>query len=67
MHRSLFPALVFLLSFLSLVHAQSAAPQAGFDVKAKQVYLIEAETGTVISGHLRTGNPRPIRDPSPRS
>ena len=48
MHRSLFPALVFLLSFTCLAFAQSAAPQAGFDVKAKQVYLIEAETGTVL-------------------
>jgi D-alanyl-D-alanine carboxypeptidase (penicillin-binding protein 5/6) len=48
MHRRLFAALVLLLPLLSLAHAQSAAPQAGFDVKAKQVYLIEAETGTVL-------------------
>ncbi len=32
-----------------VAQAQSAAPQqGGFDVKAKQVYLIEAETGTVL-------------------
>lgn len=48
MHRRLFAALVLLLSVASLAFAQSAAPQAGFDVKAKQVYLIEAETGTVL-------------------
>lgn len=48
MHRRLFVLFVLSLSFLSLAHAQSAAPQAGFDVKAKQVYLIEAETGTVL-------------------
>lgn len=48
MHRRLFAALVFFLSLISVAHAQSAAPQAGFDVKAKQVYLIEAETGTVL-------------------
>ncbi|MGQ3215179.1 D-alanyl-D-alanine carboxypeptidase family protein [Shinella sp.] len=48
MHRRLFAALIVLLSFSSIAHAQSAAPQAGFDVKAKQVYLIEAETGTVL-------------------
>ncbi|WP_411035511.1 D-alanyl-D-alanine carboxypeptidase family protein [Shinella sp. BYT-45] len=48
MHRRLFAFLVFSLSFLSLAHAQSGAPQGAFDVKAKQVYLIEAETGTVL-------------------
>lgn len=48
MHRRLFAALIVLLCLSSIAHAQSAAPQAGFDVKAKQVYLIEAETGTVL-------------------
>lgn len=48
MHRRLFTVLITLLSVASVAHAQSAAPQAGFDVKAKQVYLIEAETGTVL-------------------
>ncbi len=48
MHRRLFTALVLLLSLAGLAFAQSAAPQAGFDVKARQVYLIEAETGTVL-------------------
>ncbi|WP_439616771.1 D-alanyl-D-alanine carboxypeptidase family protein [Shinella sp.] len=48
MHRRLFAAVVFSLFFISVAHAQSAAPQAGFDVKAKQVYLIEAQTGTVL-------------------
>ncbi|HEV7245592.1 MAG TPA: D-alanyl-D-alanine carboxypeptidase family protein [Shinella sp.] len=48
MHRRLFAVLVFFLSLISVAHTQSAAPQAGFDVKAKQVYLIEAETGTVL-------------------
>ncbi|UDF29545.1 UNVERIFIED_ORG: D-alanyl-D-alanine carboxypeptidase [Roseateles sp. XES5] len=41
-------SLLFLFSLFAVAHAQSAAPQAGFDVKAKQVYLIEAETGTVL-------------------
>ena len=48
MHRRLFAVLIFLLSVTSPAFAQSAAPQAGFDVKARQVYLIEAETGTVL-------------------
>lgn len=49
MHRHLFAFLVAFLSLLTLAHAQSASPQpAGFDVKAKQVYMIEAETGTVL-------------------
>lgn len=48
MHRRLFACLVLALSFIAVAHAQSAAPQAGFDVKAKQVYMIEAETGTVL-------------------
>lgn len=48
MHRRLFACLVLALSFITVAHAQSAAPQAGFDVKAKQVYMIEAETGTVL-------------------
>jgi D-alanyl-D-alanine carboxypeptidase (penicillin-binding protein 5/6) len=48
MHRRLFACLVLALSFTTVAHAQSAAPQAGFDVKAKQVYMIEAETGTVL-------------------
>lgn len=48
MHRRLFAFLILLLTVSGVAHAQSAAPQAGFDVKAKQVYLIEAETGTVL-------------------
>ena len=48
MHRRLFAFLIVLLTVSGVAHAQSAAPQAGFDVKAKQVYLIEAETGTVL-------------------
>lgn len=48
MHRRLFVFLIVFLSTLTVAHAQSAAPQAGFDVKARQVYLIEAETGTVL-------------------
>ena len=48
MYRRLLAALFLLLCPTSLAFAQSAAPQAGFDVKAKQVYLIEAETGTVL-------------------
>jgi serine-type D-Ala-D-Ala carboxypeptidase (penicillin-binding protein 5/6) len=48
MHRRLFAVFIFLLTLASVAHAQSAAPQAGFDVKAKQVFLIEAETGTVL-------------------
>jgi D-alanyl-D-alanine carboxypeptidase (penicillin-binding protein 5/6) len=48
MHRRLFAVFIFLLALASVAHAQSAAPQAGFDVKAKQVFLIEAETGTVL-------------------
>ncbi len=48
MHRRLFFLFIAFLSVLNVAHAQSAAPQAGFDVKAKQVYLIEAETGTVL-------------------
>jgi len=49
MHRHLFAFLVAFLSLLTLAHAQSASPQpTGFDVKAKQVYMIEAETGTVL-------------------
>ena len=48
MHRRLFACLVLFLCFFTAAHGQSAAPQAGFDVKAKQVYLIEAETGTVL-------------------
>lgn len=48
MHRRLFAFLIVLLTASGVAHAQSAAPQAGFDVKAKQVYLIEAETGTVL-------------------
>ena len=35
MHRRLFTALVLLLSLAGLAFAQSAAPQAGFDVKAR--------------------------------
>ena len=34
MHRRLFVVLVFFLYLISVAHAQSAAPQAGFDVKA---------------------------------
>ena len=48
MHRRLFAFLIVLLTVSGVAHAQSAASQAGFDVKAKQVYLIEAETGTVL-------------------
>jgi len=48
MHRRLFAVILLLLFLAGLAHAQTAAPQAGFDVKAKQVYLIEAETGTVL-------------------
>ena len=48
MHRRLSAFLFFSLMLLGVAHAQSAAPQAGFDVKAKQVYIIEAETGTVL-------------------
>ncbi len=48
MHRRLSAFLLFFLMLLGVAHAQSAAPQAGFDVKARQVYLIEAETGTVL-------------------
>lgn len=48
MHRRLFVFFIVLLSTLNAAHAQPAAPQAGFDVKARQVYLIEAETGTVL-------------------
>jgi serine-type D-Ala-D-Ala carboxypeptidase (penicillin-binding protein 5/6) len=48
MHRRLSLLLVFSLMLLGVAHAQSAAPPAGFDVRAKQVYLIEAETGTVL-------------------
>lgn len=48
MHRRLSAFLLFSLMLLGVAHAQSAAPQAGFDVKARQVYLIEAETGTVL-------------------
>lgn len=48
MHHRLFILLAFLVLLPGFASAQSAAPQAGFDVKAKQVYLIEAETGTVL-------------------
>ncbi|WP_312417474.1 D-alanyl-D-alanine carboxypeptidase family protein [Shinella sp.] len=48
MHHRLFILLAFLVLMPGFALAQSAAPQAGFDVKAKQVYLIEAETGTVL-------------------
>ncbi|WP_421592496.1 D-alanyl-D-alanine carboxypeptidase family protein [Shinella sp. M27] len=48
MHRRLSAFLLFFLMLLGVAHAQSGTPQAGFDVKAKQVYLIEAETGTVL-------------------
>lgn len=49
MHRRLFAVLVLFLSLLNVAQAQNAAPQqSGFDVKAKQVYMIEAETGTVL-------------------
>lgn len=48
MHSRLVASLILFLFFCTGAHAQSAAPQAGFDVKAKQVYLIEAETGTVL-------------------
>ena len=48
MHRRLSAFFFLFLMLVGVAHAQSAAPQAGFDVKAKQVYLIEAETGTVL-------------------
>ena len=49
MHRHLFACLVLFQLFLTAALAQTAAPQqGGFDVKARQVYLIEAETGTVL-------------------
>lgn len=48
MHRRFLACLLFLAFSLAVAHAQSAAPQGGFDPKAKQVYLIEAETGTVL-------------------
>jgi D-alanyl-D-alanine carboxypeptidase (penicillin-binding protein 5/6) len=49
MHRRLAACLVLFLSFLTVAGAQTATPQqGGFDVKARQVYLIEAETGTVL-------------------
>ncbi len=49
MHRQFLACLILFLSLLGVARAQSAAPQqGGFDVKAKQVYLIEAETGTVL-------------------
>ncbi len=50
MHRRLSACLILFLSLLTVAHAQSPAPQAqaGFDVKARQVYMIEAETGTVL-------------------
>lgn len=49
MHRRLLAFLVLFLSLLTAAQAQTAAPQqGGFDVKARQVYLIEAETGTVL-------------------
>ena len=48
MHRRLSAFLILFLIVVGVAHAQSAAPQAGFDVKARQVYLIEAETGTVL-------------------
>jgi len=49
MHRHPFAFLVAFLSLLTFAHAQPAgSQQAGFDVKAKQVYMIEAETGTVL-------------------
>lgn len=48
MHHRLFILLAFLVLLPGFASAQSASPQAGFDVKAKQVYLIEAETGTVL-------------------
>lgn len=48
MHHRLLILLAFLVLLPGFAPAQSTAPQAGFDVKAKQVYLIEAETGTVL-------------------
>ena len=49
MHRRLFACLILCLSVLNVARAENAAPQqSGFDVKARQVYMIEAETGTVL-------------------
>ena len=49
MHRRLAACRVLFLAFLTVAGAQTATPQpGGFDVKARQVYLIEAETGTVL-------------------
>jgi len=64
MHRRLSAFLLFSLMLLGVAHAQSAAPQAGFDVKARQVYLIEAETGTVLFAVRRTSWCRLPRLPS---
>jgi D-alanyl-D-alanine carboxypeptidase (penicillin-binding protein 5/6) len=51
MHRRLFFCILILALSIAPVHAQSAAPQAGFESKAKQIYLIEADTGTVLLAH----------------
>jgi len=48
MHRRLIACLVLFLSLTAVARAQSPAPQAGFDVKARQVYMIEAQPGTVL-------------------
>src|SRR5690606_19370791 len=55
MHRRLFACLILFL--LSAAAAFGQQPVAGFDVKARQVYLIEAETGTVL---LARNEDRPV-------
>jgi len=48
MHRRILACLVVLSLSLHPAFGQQLAAQAGFDVKAAQVYLIEAGTGTVL-------------------
>ncbi len=48
MHHRLITCLVVLAVSVTAAFGQQPAPPAGFDVKARQVYLIEAETGTIL-------------------
>lgn len=48
MHRRILVCLAVLALLLHPAFGQQPASQAGFDVKAGQVYLIEAGTGTVL-------------------
>lgn len=48
MHRPILACLAILVLSLHPAFGQQPAAQGGFDVKARQVYLIEAETGTVL-------------------